>query len=424
MLSIDQLVLKFLSEEGFKKRGNKEIAKRYKTPLATVAQARESYRNQFKANNDATQGTYLANLEDIVSKQYDKDNGTIQLTTTTSFEPKSDEELAVEHKIDLTKYRITNYWTKKLPNGKFTSSLFCKLINVDTDLGKQKDIYLQELKDYSPTFEFIKEFKVKENKNKLLELNLCDMHFGKMSHKDETGEDYDLKIAEERFRSAIQYLLSKAPLDEISDILFPIGNDLINVDNLVSTTTMGTPQDCDSRFHKIIQVVKRVLIDTISGLSAFATVHIPIVPGNHDEQTSYMLGEILESYFHNNPNVHINNSPSPRKYFQFGECAFMYTHGNKENHKELGNIFSAENPHLWGDTKFRYIRLGHFHKNKKIEVLARDTYQGFEIEILPSLSATDAWHSGKGYIGSKKTKSYLYNKHSGEVANYTYTVPQ
>ena len=60
------------------------------------------------------------------TKKVNKEKGTIESTLILDFEPKNDLELAKLHKIDLTKYIITNYWSKLLPNGKFTSSVFSK----------------------------------------------------------------------------------------------------------------------------------------------------------------------------------------------------------------------------------------------------------------------------------------------------------
>jgi hypothetical protein len=63
------------------------------------------------------------------------ERGTIESTIISDYEPKDDIELAKLHKINLDKYIITNYWSKMLPSGKFTSSVFSKR---------------KEAKDYSP----------------------------------------------------------------------------------------------------------------------------------------------------------------------------------------------------------------------------------------------------------------------------------
>lgn len=59
------------------------------------------------------------------SKSGNIDEGTVESTATSDYEPKTEEDLIDLHSIDNSKYRIKNYWTKVLSNGKFTSSVFC-----------------------------------------------------------------------------------------------------------------------------------------------------------------------------------------------------------------------------------------------------------------------------------------------------------
>lgn len=344
----------------------------------------------------------------------------LESTVIVDFEPKSPEELSKLHKIDLNKYTIKSYWTKMQSNGKFSSSVLAQLKSSDKDVFLQKQVLLDELKSYSPAIVSIPD--QKQSAQKLLEIALPDVHFGKLSHSEESGEDYDLKLAGERFSGAINSILSSVNLNQIDRIFFPIGNDMFNVDNMTSTTTAGTPQDTDTRFHKMVRYVKNILIQEIDKLSGIAPVDVVVVPGNHDEQTAFMLGEILDAFYHKNDLVTVENSPKLRKYYQYGNTSILLTHGDKEKHSELGMIFAAEQPKLWADTKYRFIQLGHFHHNKKISYLANDEFQGFQIQILPSLSPNDKWHYGKGFLSLKQAKGFLYDFNKGLIAEYTYSI--
>lgn len=292
--------------------------------------------------------------------------------------------------------------------------------NIDKDINLQKEELLSLVKDYAPKVKPI-EYK-SYGKNVLLEISMPDVHFGKLSWKDESGEDYDLKIATNRFKDAIKDLLSKTPLEHVERILFPIGNDMINVDSRKNMTTAGTPQDSDSRFRKLLNTVKDLLIETISDLSQIAPVDVVVVSGNHDYDTMFTMGMILEAYFTNNPNVNIDNNPKQRKYYRYHNSAIMLTHGNEEKHADLGLIFATEQPALWAATLYREAQLGHYHKNKKTNYISVDEYQGFQINILPSLSGSDFWHSSKGYMGLKQAKAFLYEREQGKIAEFNYTV--
>lgn len=349
-----------------------------------------------------------------------EEKGTIESTLEVSFDPQSVEELAKLHKIDLTKYKISNYWSKLKSNGKFTSSVFATLKRLDSDLASQKDILLKELKGNSPKCQFI--YSNNRDGNLAYEINIPDVHFGKMSWNEESGEDYDLKIAEQRYKDAISELLSNVSHKSIERFIFPIGNDMINIDNRRNETFAGTPQDSDSRFFKIVKTVKRILIQAIDALSTIAPVDVVVISGNHDTETMFMIGEMLDAYYHNNEKVNIDNSPKQRKYYKYGVTGFQYTHGNEEKHHELGLIFATEEPQLWASTKFRICKLGHFHKNKKTEYVSVDEHQGFQVQILPSLSGSDAWHKSKGYMSKKQAKGFLYHKEKGQIGEFTYSV--
>jgi hypothetical protein len=292
---------------------------------------------------------------------------------------------------------------------------------VETDLRKQKEALLAELKAYAPKVAAAPR-KVSKGGGKLLEIAIFDPHFGKLAWREETDEDYDLKIAESRVKKAVSELLTRVNLDNVEKILLPIGNDLINIDNRHNTTFAGTPQDSDCRFMKIIKMVKRILIEMIDELSAIAPVDVIIVPGNHDTTSCFMIGEILDAFYHANKRVNIDNVPKLRKYYQYGLNSIQLTHGDQEKHTDLGMIFAAEQAQLWAATKFRFCQLGHFHKNKKLNFVSVDEFQGFQVQTLPSLSGTDFWHKSKGYNSLKQAKAFLFDSNEGLIGEFTTTV--
>lgn len=291
---------------------------------------------------------------------------------------------------------------------------------LDKDAALQKEEVINLLKTYAP--KVAKANYKTFDKNVLLEISMPDVHFGKLSWKEESGEDYDLKIATSRFKEAINDLLSKTPLHNVERILFPIGNDMINVDSRRNMTTAGTPQDSDSRFRKLLSVVRDLLIDTITQLSTIAPVDVIVVSGNHDYDTMFTMGMVLEAYFTNNENVNIDNTPKQRKYYRYYNSGILLTHGNEEKHSDLGLIFATEQPALWANCLYREAQLGHFHKNKKTNYVSIDEFQGFQVNILPSLSGSDFWHASKGYMGLKQAKAFLYEREQGKIAEFNYTV--
>lgn len=363
-----------------------------------------------------------SNQKVLVEKEVDQEKGSMKMTASWDREPLSPQEIETQHKIDTTRWELSSFRSKW--NGKsWTISTYFKAKDIDTDLTKQKDYLLAELKQVAKTVTVSDARLAKTlRRENLLEISIFDPHFGKLAWAGETGEDYDIDIAEKRYTEAIDSLINRVNLNNIVRIHLPIGNDLFHIDSSENTTTAGTPQDSDSRFAKMVQRVKKLMITTIERLAEHALVDVTIISGNHDTQSTFMLGEILDAYFYKDDRVIINNSPRQRKFYQFGNNGFMYTHGNQEKLADLPIIFATEEPTLWAATKHRFAKVGHFHSNKRVDYVSIEDKKGCQVQILPSLSGTDEWHYSKGYLSNKQAKAFLYHPTEGEIANYTYNV--
>jgi predicted phosphodiesterase len=249
------------------------------------------------------------------------------------------------------------------------------------------------------------------------EISIPDLHLSKLCWGKETGyEDYDIKIASNLFKEAMHYLVSKVEVNTLDKIVLPIGNDFFNSEGLSGMTTKGTRQDDDSRWPKSFQVGCNLIAELVDELSKSVNVDIIIVPGNHDFERCFYLGEFLSAWYRNNDAVRIDNSPTSRKYVSFGKNLILFTHGNEEKAANLPLLMATENPNF-SDCKFRTAHLGHFHGTEMKE------YNGVKVRILPSLCAPDAWHSNKGYVGNvRSATAFLYEKDNGEVANFYYNI--
>jgi len=439
-MSIRQEFFDDLALNGKGERSWNYLAKQY--GFGTGESARGTWKSYRKLNEIVEKqqvNNYIATLQDrVISLEEDLKTSKAELVYRSKDEIKTLEELIQRTNIDLKKWNIVrwrqNYWGNlNDPHWQVRAELEPRVLDKDPQL--QKEFLLNEIKAYQKEsslnlfgtageFDYsdLSEFLGLPKREYLLEISIPDLHIGKLAWGLESGEDYDTKIACDRFKAAVNNLLKRTPVSSIAKIVLPIGNDLIHIDNAENQTTAGTQVDADSRFAKIVKTAKALLVEIIDELKQIAPVEVIIVRGNHDSTTTFLLGEVIEAWFHADPLVKVDNSPKWRKYYQYGQVGVQLTHGEKENHQELGLIFATEEPQLWADTKYRFCKLGHFHKTKKMNYVSVDNHQGFQIEILPSLSAADEWHSAKGYISNPQAKAFLYHKEEGEIAEYTYTV--
>lgn len=253
----------------------------------------------------------------------------------------------------------------------------------------------------------------------LFELAVYDIHLGKLTWNEESGENSDLKTQTQRVLDALDDLLSYARHYPIERILLPIGNDFYNTDTPTDTTTGGTPQQEDTRWQKTYRAGRILAVEMIDRCSQVAPVDVIQVSGNHDETRSFYLGDALEAWYHNNPNVHIDNSAKGRKYYPYGNSLIGFTHGGNEKLATLSSLMLIEAPELCAKAKFREWHCGHFHHKEDIFLKAKEEL-GVTVRYLRSLSPPDAWHYDKGFVGAlQASEAFLWSKDRGVVAQFT-----
>lgn len=292
---------------------------------------------------------------------------------------------------------------------------------VDTLLSAVRE----ELKGGIPPY---KPFKLKKKKKhhhihaRMFEVSIPDMHFGKLALEEETGQQYDIEIAEKIYRTAVQSImeLANGPIDRI---LLPIGNDLFNVDNAFLTTYANTPQENTHSIKQLYRKVKNILRDTIIDLSRIAPVDVIVIPGNHDKTLTYFLGESIEDMFAFDQRVQVNNSSTNTKYYQWGKVLLGFAHGQIEKPAQLPLIMATDVPNKWAATQFREWHLGHFHRKKDQVYMPLSNNNGVHIRVLPSLTAADNWHKDHGYhMGPRSAEGYLWDSETGLVATYNHNL--
>jgi hypothetical protein len=281
-------------------------------------------------------------------------------------------------------------------------------------LDQVKDDFIKDAKNHSTKYP--KVFYKKPTSRTVLEISIPDLHLGQLAWDKESGEDYDIDIAKSRFIEAIEYFKNGCGITP-EKYLFVIGNDFFNSDSLEYTTTAGTPQQDDSRWQKSFTEGRRLIVQAIDSLREKAPVDVLVIPGNHDFQRSFYLGDSIECWYNNCREVVVHNEPLARKYYRYGVNLLGFTHGKEEKPVMLPILMASEAPKDWAETKHREWHLGHLHKTFV------DENFGVVTRILPSLTSTDSWHKLKGFVGNvKAAQAYLWDHSQGYKAHFQYTV--
>lgn len=290
-------------------------------------------------------------------------------------------------------------------------------------LEQLREAVIAAMREHSPRYDKPRYRTAPPESRYMLEIAIPDLHVGKLAWGQEAGEDYDIKIAEQAFRGAVEHFLEKTRGYDIGRVLFVVGNDLLHVDNENNATALGTRQDVGSRWQKSFKRALELLVWGIDRMVAIAPVHIPVIPGNHATSAEHLMGEVLSAWYRLNPAVTVDNRPKHRKYVRYGNSLIGYTHGHHEKHADLPLIMATEAPEQWAATRYRAWHIGHLHHKRTTRHEVVRERNGVEIRISPALCAVDAWHSQKGYVGSVRgAEAFLWHPSLGLEAHLSYSL--
>ena len=247
--------------------------------------------------------------------------------------------------------------------------------------------------------------------DKMILIGISDLHYGLLA-KDNLSEDYNMKIANERFNKILTDVIQrKQDNQDIEKVILLIGNDFLNADNLQGTTSRHmTPQDQETNWYEMITSATEMLIEGIEKLRFFfPKIEVVNVKGNHDEMSMFGIMQTLNAYYKNSLSVIINTDCRFRQYIKYGTSLIGLSHN--ERIQDITKIMAAESGTDWGECKYKCFLLGHLHDRKEVG----DDY-GVDIYRLPSVSGASAWTSQQGYCGTNKmSQSFVFDKNKGLV---------
>jgi len=299
------------------------------------------------------------------------------------------------------------------------SSLFFKNPGYKKDEENKfiKDL-LTDLQNYSPKFPKIK--RQKQEEGHLLVIDIADLHINKYAEYHLTGAEYNSKIAVDRAIEGTKGLIQKASGFNVDKILFVIGNDVLNTDNLSKSTTKLTPQDTDVNWFTAFNIAKDCYIKCIELCMAVADVDVLHCPSNHDLMSGCFLASTIEAWFRKSKNIKFNISPKYRKYYQYHNNMIELEHGDKGKMTNLPLQMANDEPKMWAETKFRYGYLHHVHHQDKTQFKSGKDYTGVNVTYLRSPSSADLWHAESGYHNMVAAEGFLHSKNMGRVSHLTH----
>ena len=246
-------------------------------------------------------------------------------------------------------------------------------------------------------------------------ITLTDSHVGMLAWNKESGEDWDLKIAERTLVGCFDQMIQGLPPAGVC-IVNQLG-DFLHQDGLAAVTPMhGHNLDSDGRFPKIVEVAVRILRRVIGlALARHERVVVLLAEGNHDMVSSIWLRAMFAAIYENEPRVSVIDSSLPYYVHQHGETMIAFHHGHLSKNASLPLLMAAQFPKVWGATTKRYVHVGHRHHVEEKE------HNGITVVQHPTLAARDAYAARGGWIAERQATAVTYHRRFGQVSRITVT---
>jgi hypothetical protein len=247
---------------------------------------------------------------------------------------------------------------------------------------------------------------------------LGDPHLGEHAWAEETGGDYDLKIASRLHVEAIRKLVALSPPAKQA-LIISLGDFFHADSNLARTERSGAPLDTDSRWAKVLKVgihTMKAMIDL--ALEKHESVRLVVEVGNHDSYSSTMLALAIDAFYDNDPRVTVDTSPQKFHWYRFGRNLIGTTHGDSAKPDQLPMIMAHDKAEDWGQTRFRRWYVGHIHQERVRE------FPGCTVEWFRTLAGRDAWAHGSGYRSDRDMRVDVLHREHGMVTRHIVGIEQ
>lgn len=390
---------KFVLRQGF----NKEPLTTWAT-LAAETNAKfgtsyndETLRRRFRTLRDKAEQTTVDQQKDIMRVNMNRDGSITSERIISGNESNfcDAEYLLKQHGYDPTLFELVSSQSSKWDSGDVTRYASKIVVKLKTDMSPT-------IQDIERMFDNIKGAGQIGPVNTAVDhpedgytmvLPISDLHLGMWSPR------YNLEKATDTYRKMIENAVSMSRMIPTSRIIFIIGGDVINCDNLAGTTTKGTPQDNAADFHTIMETAYKATVDALYTLSALAPVDVICVPGNHDKTASVYLFNFCRAWFRNYKSMTWRMAENGRAYRVIGRTLLCFAHD--ANEKTIGRMIADERRDVWSAITSTEVFLQHTHS----EVETKDDYH-VRIHRLPAACETSNWAAERGYVARPQCKIF------------------
>ena len=289
-------------------------------------------------------------------------------------------------------------------------------VKTNIDAERQAELMretVESFKEDLPKVKAVKHAGKKVQKDLINLYTLTDFHLGMYCWEEETGGDWDTKIAQEVFASSLLEMIQKSP-DAETGFLNLQGDFLHSDGHSPVTPTSHNVLDQDSRYQKLVRIFIKITRFAVQELlKKHKKVVLLYAEGNHDLSGACWGQELFHAFYEKEKRVEVIVSPTPFYCYVHGKVLLAVHHGHKVGVAALPMLVATQFAEEWGKTVYRYVHSGHRH-HKHVKESA-----GIIMEQHQTLAAKDAHASRGGYSAERGAQVITYHADYGEYSRFT-----
>jgi len=258
---------------------------------------------------------------------------------------------------------------------------------------------------------------VHSSESRLTFYPVTDLHLGMLAWGEETGEDWDLKIASKTLKRQFDELILGGPAVAGDCVIAFMGDFLHQNDQSNATPKSRHQLDVDGRYQKVLRAGADLALHII-GRAAQRHVGIRVlaVPGNHDPEASVAVHLALSLFYSSHPRVTVDRECVGIAYHRHGVNLIGVTHGDKLPQERMLQAMSHDRREDWSETWCRRFYSGHLH-HAKVKSVGPLKCEAFTTPI-----ARDAYAHNAGYRSERELTAIHFDASLGEVGRHNIVI--
>ena len=253
----------------------------------------------------------------------------------------------------------------------------------------------------------------RESDGYLAVFSLYDPHIAKLARGKSMVDVYKFVLTD-----LVEKVLA-GPLG-VSKAVLVIGQDFVNFDNALGTTTQGTVQENSMPYREAITVQSSVAIWAVNMLAnLFSEVEIHLVPGNHDRYSNFWLYTLLENLYKEHKTVKVVGGET-WSVVTYEDVGIFVIHGDLGKSTDYLAVWATSDPLSFAQARYKEIHTGHLHTMSET-ITRKYDQKGVVHRTMPGLTSTDTWHNERLYINNNRYGLVtIYNSRYPETEHYCF----